>query len=140
MRIARSRILAGKLVFRRELSHVPGRRRGEEKKNKCDGDTDEKQGGGAGRGWPDRLVFSIYSRGEKLNRIRCRRIRVSIFHKIGEKPNTGKLRFKKYTGLYFLCRYAIFFQNFVRDPRSPGKTRKNYRYTRKPAAFLFESL
>lgn len=71
----------------------------------------------------DRLVFSIYSRGEKLNRIRCRRIRVSIFHKIGGSPNTGKVRFEKYTGLYFLYRYAIFFQNFAHPA---GKTRKNY--------------
>lgn len=78
---------------------------------------------GTGR---DRLVFSIYSRGEKLNRIRCR-IRVSIFHKIGGKAEyRGSFVSKNTPGSIFSTVTRYFSKNFVRDPRSPGKTRKNY--------------
>lgn len=123
IRIARSRYADS----RRERSYFAGRFRGmgkrEEKQvwRRCGWKTRGEPGTGR-----DRLVFSIYSRGEKLNRIRCR-IRVSIFHKIGGKAEyRGSFVSKNTLGSIFSTVTRYFSKNFVRDPRSPGKTRKNY--------------
>lgn len=88
-----------------------------------------------GRGWVvNRLVFSIYSRGEKLNRIRCRRIRVSIFHKIGEGRNTGKLRFKKNTrGSIFSTVTRYFSKTLCGSISLPGRKKLRYAHARNPA-------
>lgn len=81
----------------------------------------------------DRLVFSIYSRGEKLNRIRCRRIRVSIFHKIGEGRNTGKLRFKKNTRGSIFSTVTRYFSKTLCGSTLPGRKKLRYAHARNPA-------
>lgn len=127
IRIARSRYADS----RRERSYFAGRFRGmgkrEEKQvwRRCGWKTRGEPGTGR-----DRLVFSIYSRGEKLNRIRCR-IRVSIFHKIGGKAEyRGSFVSKNTPGSIFSTVTRYFSKNFVRGPRFPGQNAEKLRYTR----------